>query len=170
MRLLAEMMGRELYWWKDRLLGRSWELRAGDNVLATIDVRGLTGRSATIASAEGSWSISHAHLFSRRLLVSTTDGSPVAEYHPGFRTGELRFADGAEYPVTTGILPRSIRATNGAGSPLVTQTWLWPGLRRVARVEIEPAGTAEDRLGLVTGLALLILYYRRRAAAASSGG
>jgi hypothetical protein len=37
-------------------------------------------------------------------------------------------------------------------------------------VSVEPAGTAERRLGLLTAVAFLELLHRRRAAAASGGG
>lgn len=167
MRPLAEMMGRELYWTRRSVFSRSYTLAAGDEVLVTLEMHGFTRSASTVTAAEGRWSVRRAHLLSRRLIVTASDGSRVAEFIPRFRSGDLRFETGEYYPIESGILPRSIRVSNSAGSPLVSQTWAWPSFRRVARVEIEPAGTAERRLSLVTAVAMIYLYYRRRAARSS---
>jgi MYXO-CTERM domain-containing protein len=56
------------------------------------------------------------------------------------------------------------------GSKLAIIRWRWPSFRDVASVSVEPAGTAERRLGLLTAIALVELLGRRRRAAAASGG
>ena len=172
MRDLRELAGRELIWRRLSTFSRSYELAAAGEVAVTARATGFTGRSATIHTADGTWTTRPPHLLSRSLLVQDASGAQIARFTPQIvrRAGLLRFTSGESYRWTTTWFDRSAQLLNPAGSPILTIKAQWPSLREIARVVIEPAGTAERRLGLLTALTFLILMNRRRAAAAAASG
>jgi hypothetical protein len=138
-----------------------------------IEVRtlGLTRRKATIRTAEGSWTVTPERALGRRRTIENADGTEAARYEPAWlRAGSLRLADGASYRINTAWFAGSTEIVGATGSKVVVIRWRWPSLRNVATVSVEPAGTAERQLGLLTAVAFLQILDRRRAAAASAGG
>lgn len=169
MKPLNELMGRELIWHRARLLAPEYELTVGDDVLVRIEMHGLTRRRGTIRTADGWLPFRRASFFSRDIVVEDEAGSLVAEFDAKLLGGQIRLASGESYVVKTSLFPARISVFNAMGSAIVTQRWTWPPFRRIARVTIEPAGSAERRLELITSLAFTYLVYRRRAAARSGG-
>jgi hypothetical protein len=166
------MAGRELTWRRLSTFSRSYELSAAGEVAVTARATGFTGRSATIHTADGIWTTRPPHLLSRSLLVHDSSGAQIARFSPQILrwAGHLRFTSGESYRWATTWFDRSAKLLTPAGSPIVTIKSQWPSLSEIARVVIEPAGTAERRLGLLTALTFLILMNRRRAAAAAASG
>jgi hypothetical protein len=166
------MAGRELTWRRLSTFSRSYELSAAGEVAVTARATGFTGRSATIHTADGIWTTRPPHLLSRSLLVHDSSGAQVARCTPQILrwAGHLRFTSGESYRWATTWFDRSAKLLTPAGSPIVTIKSQWPSLSEIARVVIEPAGTAERRLGLLTALTFLILMNRRRAAASAASG
>jgi hypothetical protein len=166
------MAGRELTWRRLSTFSRSYELSAAGEVAVTARATGFTGRSATIHTADGIWTTRPPHLLSRSLLVHDSSGAQIARFSPQILrwAGHLRFTSGESYRWATTWFDRSAQLLTPAGSPIVTIKSHWPSLSEIARVVIEPAGTAERRLGLLTALTFLILMNRRRAAASAASG
>jgi hypothetical protein len=138
-----------------------------------IEVRtlGLTRRKATIRTSEGSWTVTPERALARHRTIANADGTIAARYEPAWlRAGSIHLADGASYRINTAWFAGSAELVGTMGSKVVVIRWRWPSLRNVATVSVEPAGTAERRLGLLTAVAFLELLHRRRAAAASGGG
>lgn len=171
MKPIRSQVGRDLRWHRIRLLPTTYELRAGDEVVATLMSRGWFRRTAEITLAEDRWLIRPPALFSRSLLIERlADGQRVASYVGRFRGGELTFESGERYTLSRqGLLPLSIRVQNETGSTILALHWSWPSFRRAGRVQIEPAGAADPHLGLLAATAFQVLLLRRRRARRSSG-
>jgi hypothetical protein len=168
---MQNCIGRELRWYRSRLLmPTKSELRAGDDVVATVVTKGWLRRAADITTAEDRWTVRPPGLVTRTFLIErTADGSQVAEYHGRIRQGDLRFTNGESYTLSgRGLLPLSIRVENQHGSVLLTIRLGWPSIRRTGRVEIDSAGSAEPQLGLLAAFAFHVLAVRRRRAARRS--
>jgi len=91
MQPLAAMRAHEWVWSRPRLLTRRWELRAGDELLATLDSVGLLGGGALATTASGTWRLRHVGMLRGRLEVSAegTD-AVIAQFRPGwFGAGTL---------------------------------------------------------------------------------
>lgn len=172
MKSLRDVMGRELIWHRVRLAPARYELRVGDETLVVLDQPRLFGREVHVSANGGEWRIRRPRLFSRGLSIrNVAADSEAAEYRGGLRGGTLRTADGREYRITpAGILPRTLALSLATGSGVITVSWRFPPLGRVARTSIEPAGAAEPQLGLLAAIAFYVLLVRRRRAARSSAG
>jgi hypothetical protein len=166
---LNELIGRELIWRRVRLFSSSYELVLGEDVLVRMEMHGLLGRRGTIRTADGELWFRRSSLFGRNMLVEDGTGAVVAEFDGRLLGGRIRLASGESYDVKTSVFPARVSIHNGMGSAIVTERWTWPPIRRLARVDIEPAGSAERQLGLITAIAFAYLVYRRRAAARSGG-
>lgn len=171
MKPIRSQVGRDLRWHRTRLFPTTYELRAGDEVVATLASRGWFHRNAEITVAEDRWLIRPPAFFSRSLLIERlADGQPVATYVGRFRGGDLTFASGERYTLSRqGLLPLAIRVQNETGSTILATHWKWPSFRTAGRVEIEGAGASDPHLGLLVALAFQVLLLRRRRARRNSG-
>jgi hypothetical protein len=68
-RSLLDVMDREWIWSRPRLLSRSWELRAGDEVVATLEARSWLGVRMLGETVGGRWDLRHEGLFRGRAVM-----------------------------------------------------------------------------------------------------
>ena len=110
-RLSADLPG--LQWSRPSWLRGDYELRAGDELVATIKVRGLARRRATVESSDGTWTLT-------RCGVSRNGGAIAGFAKSIWRsTGELTFASGATYTVGTNGWMTRADVRNAAGELLI---------------------------------------------------
>lgn len=78
---------------------RFFELRAGDEVIATMVWPKALSDSAVVESMHGRWRIVCRGFFKRRIIVSQTDGGvEIATYEANWRDeGRLTFSDGRTF-------------------------------------------------------------------------
>jgi hypothetical protein len=105
MRPLGEIAGSELLWVRPRRTRREYELRAGDEIVATIAlVRGSTARAE---SAGARYRFSREGCMRPRITVRSDPGEALlALFAPRRGGGGLTFVDGSQEPVYTWKKPR----------------------------------------------------------------
>lgn len=83
-------------WARPKLLSRVWELRAGDEVVATLESRSWLGVRMTGETAAGRWELRHEGLLrGRAVLRREGEDADHLVFGPGwFGAGEVRCADG----------------------------------------------------------------------------
>ena len=69
MKPLLEALDREWIWTRPKLLSRVFELRAGDDVLATLELRSWLGTRMVGETAGGRWDLRHEGLFRGRCVL-----------------------------------------------------------------------------------------------------
>lgn len=69
MKPLLDALDREWTWTRPKLMSRVFELRAGDDVLATAEVRSWLGTRMVGETAGGRWDLRHEGLFRGRCVL-----------------------------------------------------------------------------------------------------
>ncbi len=92
----TEAFGRRWVWKRPHLWTRHYELRADDDLLASLDARGLLGGAMSGATAGGQWDLRHTGLLRGRVEVSVAGEAPaVATFRPRwFGAGDVTTALG----------------------------------------------------------------------------
>jgi hypothetical protein len=173
MRSIAEVAGSELLWVQPSMMHQAFELRAGDEVVATLAFQ--RSSLATAQTAEQSWTFKregfwHPHVTAR---VADSDQN-LAVFRPHWMgggtldlgdAGQLRFG-AANFWHTQWDWQTS------QGKSLVHFKSQHGFLKSGAQVEIEPDEATNPDLPLlvVLGWYLLVLFARDAAAASSAGG
>lgn len=96
MRPLLEVRDREWVWTRPKLLSRHWELRAGDEVVATLESVGWLGLRMAGETSAGRWDLRHVGLFRGR-AVARREGEETVRlvFRPRwFGAGEIECAGG----------------------------------------------------------------------------
>lgn len=106
MRHLAEVIDHPLHWAQPHLFERSYELRSGAEVVATLSFGSALGSLATARSADGAWTFKRVG-FWRAMATVRAEGATVdlaAFEHSTWESGgTLRLADGRSILVTTNL-------------------------------------------------------------------
>lgn len=100
MKSLLDVRDREWVWARPKLLSRHWDLRAGDDVVATLESRGWLGVRMAGANASGRWDLRHEGLFRGRTVVRR-EGEQAEHlvFRPRwFGAGEIHCAGGTVLP------------------------------------------------------------------------
>lgn len=141
MRHLAEVVHRNLHWIQPRVLGRVWELRCGDDVVATLAFRSAFGSFAAAASADGSWTFKRVGFWQTRATVRVeggTDDLAVFEHDTWSRGGTLTLAGLRSLRVTTNLWQSKIEFL--AEDETVLFRYLTEGfLRQESQLEVTPS-------------------------------
>jgi hypothetical protein len=180
MPFIRDFIGQPLQWKRPRLFTNSYELRASDQVLATISRSGVF-KERTLAEAEGrQWVFTRVGFSRKKIVVYAGEfvdkslkvldpAAEVASIKRNWRGhGELIFRDGRSYRWThTGFLRRVWSWTDAYNMPLMT-------LKSHKTLEISPAASDLPDLALFTLLGIYIMLIMEEeaaaAAAASSAG
>jgi hypothetical protein len=93
-RPLTEVIGQELLWVQPEAVKREHELRAADEVVATLEFQRRT--TAAGVAADGQWAFRRAGLWRPEVIIRVLgSASDLAFFHPQRgRGGELDFPDG----------------------------------------------------------------------------
>jgi hypothetical protein len=142
MRHLADVIHGELHWKQPRLFDSSYELAAGDDVVATLSFRSTFGSFATAETADGSWTFKRVGFWRTRATVRES-GAPndlaVFEHDTWSGGGTLSIAGGPRVQVTTNFWQSRIEFQFEDGTVLFRYE---PEgiIRHGAALTIEPAG------------------------------
>jgi hypothetical protein len=171
MRALREVADGELLWVQPSRMKQSFELRAGDKVVATL--RWERSSLATGETAEQSWTFKREGFWHPRITVRIPGSDDnVALFNPGWAGGgSLELPDGKTLHFGAANFWRSQWDwVDSARAPLVHFKSHQGILKTEGQVEIE--GTAVDSpdlpLLVVLGWYLLILFARDASASAGS--
>ena len=106
MRHLADVAHAHLRWEQPRVFDRAWELRHGDETVATLVFRSAFGSFATATSADGPWTFKRVGFWQARATVRAEGGADdlaVFEHNTWSGGGTLTLAGGRPIRVTTNV-------------------------------------------------------------------
>ncbi len=162
MKPLSEVEERELYWMQPTMK-RSFELRAGDDLFATLKFETAFGSLATAESAAGTWTFKRVGFFKPRVTVRVQGAEDnLAGYRLewGGAEGVLEFANGETFVwKLANFWATQYEIVDAEGIPLISYKSKVgkPSdlLKDQARVEMSPQARGMDKLALL----LLIGWY-----------
>jgi hypothetical protein len=159
MQELHTAIGRELTWQQPRLLEREYELRAGDELLATLRWVRRLGTLALAETARERWTFKRAGFWRPRVTVRAegTDAD-LATFEANWSGGgTLATGDGQHYQWrAANFWHTKWHWTDAAGTPLV-QFSSSQILKQSARVEVTQAGADVPDLALLATLGWYLL-------------
>ncbi|MBN1933859.1 MAG: hypothetical protein JW934_04290 [Anaerolineae bacterium] len=102
--MLNIQSGQLLKWLQPNIFKMEYELRAGDEPVATLRFRSAFGTLATAESADGCWTFKRVGCFQNRVTARTCDSeTDLATFNNNTwkNGGTLILVDGCEFPVTS---------------------------------------------------------------------
>jgi len=176
MKSFSHLKEMKMEWVQPKALERYFELRAGEDHLATLAFRSAFGSLANADTADGSWTFKRVGFFNPRITVRSA-GSEVdlAVYQPKFwGDGVLKFQDGPSYSWN----PANFWATEWAfkdksGNSIlvlksgIEKSKLSDAFKTQATVEIQPVLTPRQWLPLLASLGMYLLLLRQEETAAA---
>jgi len=175
MRPIKEVADQVLRWTQPSSFKREFELRAGEDVLATLRWQKTFGSLALAESPGGAWTFKRSGFLTPTVSVRAQGSeSTVAVLKPGWRgEGTLQFSDGRRYQwVIAGFWRPQWTFAGEGGGPLIHFKYDLAFLQQTMEVEIEPgAGSLKDLPLLATlGWYLIVLMSEGGGGAAAAGG
>jgi hypothetical protein len=173
---LSGLVGQGMIWSKPTPGWRSgpYELRLGEERLATLKFRRLWGTFATGETAEGRWTFKRVGFFQNRVTVRAESseaeaGVFVNNWKMG---GTLELPDGRRYLGNTNFWMTQFGFTNAAGQPLVSYRRIGGMTSLSAAVEIEPAGAELRELPwlVLLGWYVAVMLHQDSSMVAAGGG
>jgi hypothetical protein len=142
-----------LRWSRPSVFRREFELRAGEELVATLTIRGAFRPVGTVESADGTWTFTRTGFFQNRGTIRARGGATnLAEFHSSVWNGasEVTFDSGRRYELAINLWRTRLEVRSESGEPLVIfHKRGWCG--GFADVEIAPAArTMKELLLLVT--------------------
>jgi hypothetical protein len=173
MRAIREVTQQALRWSQPSTFKREYELRAGDEVLATLRWQKPFGSLALAESTDGTWTFKRSGFFSPNVTVRVPGSeTEVAVFKPGWRgtEGTFRFSDGRCYQwLNTSFWSSEWIFAKEGGEPLIHFKPEFAFFKQAAEVKVEPGAVPVPDLSLLTvlGWYLLILLSEDSGAAAA---
>jgi hypothetical protein len=175
-REIAEQTAR---WTQPKALAREYELRAGNEVVATLRWQKTLGSLALAESADGAWTFKRSGFLSPRITVRRPDSeADVGVFKPGWRgEGMLRLLEGRGYQwLNTSFWHSEWAFADEAGKPLVHfKTEFEPAavfaiFKHAAEVTFEPSAFSVLDLSLLTLLGWYLMVLMSEDAAGATAG
>ena len=168
MKKLMEWVDQELKWVQPSVLQMNYELRAGEEVVATLRFRSSLGSLATGESGDGCWSFKRVGFFQTRVTIRRCgEESDIAVFrNDTWRGGgTLELSNGKTYPATTNFWQTKLEFQNGAGDPFLR--FHQGGLLHLsAAIEILPVASGLPELPLLAILGWYLIVMMNMDAAA----
>jgi hypothetical protein len=160
-------LGMEDLYWIQPTLKRSYELRAGEDIFATMEFQTELGSLATVKSLEKTWTFKRVGFFKPRITVrEQATESDLLVYYPqwGSTEGVFEFVDGETYVwKLANYWATKYQVVDLAGVPLVSYTskidQLLDWIKDQAQVEIgaEHLNASQLVLLIAMGWYLIVL-------------
>lgn len=158
MRKMVELMGRDLRWVRTHALRLEYELRAGDEVAATLRVSGLFRDHAAAESADGCWMFERVGFWRNKVRVrvcrAESDTAIFKFSRWGDGSGVLQLPGGQKLYATANFWRTEYEFKSVAGEPMLRISSVGL-LRENARVDLH-AGA--ERLPELVWLVMLGWY------------
>lgn len=169
MKTFEEAQDREWVWTRPRIGRRHWELRAGDDILATLESRAWIGSRMTGKTALGVRGLGHEGWFRGRVRLTDAAGAELATFQPSwFGRGIVRFGAGAplEWKRADFMGRRwEFRDENGLPQVALIRRPAW--FRSTTTVEVSDAGRKRPELADLVLLGFYLLQLMQRQAHAA---
>ena len=168
LRSVADLAGRELRWVKSN----GYELRDGDDVVATLRFRSSWGSLATAESADGCWTFKRVGFLQTRVTIRRCDSEDeIAVFRNNSWTGGgiLEFPDGRRLTADTNCWQTKFAFSTETGEPLVRFTKIGGLLKISSNVDILPGAAFAGAPWLVMlGWYVTVQMHNDAAASASA--
>ncbi len=169
MKRLSEVTGLALQWMQPSAWREAYELRANNDVVATLHFRSAFGSLATAQTADDCWTFKRVGFWKTRVTVRRCDAEvDLAVFHNNTWKGggTLELADGRRYLASTNTWQTRYEISDEAGESLLLFA-IGGVLRQSAQVTIHPAAVRLDTLPLLLTLSwyLVVMMYQDSAAA-----
>ena len=164
----------QLEWIQPRSFTHYFELRHGDDLLATLTWERLLSKLATAETAHGAWTLEQPGILNQRVEVrEASTGRPVASFYPKLTgSGVLEFVDGPDLEWE----PTNFWATNWSfydesDSPSLAmeegvQGSRWRDMfKRQFTVTVDHAQWTPAELAMLAALGLYLIILRQEATA-----
>lgn len=171
MKQLTEVTGLPLQWMQPSARREAYELRAGEDVIATLRFRSMFGSMATAETADDCWTFKRVGIWKTRVTVRRCDADQdlaVFYNHTWQDGGALELASGRRFLASTNTWLTRYEIKDEAGDSLLVFN-IGGIFRQSAWVEIQPAaaGLAELPMLISLGWYLAVMMYQDGGAAAA---
>ena len=174
MRKIVELVDQPIEWVQPRVLKMHYELRAGDDLVATLRFRSSFGSFATGESADGCWTFKRTGFWQTRVTIrSCGEDVDIATFknNTWTRGGTLELADGQKLLASTNFWQTNFEFEDELGRQLVK--FKSGGLIHFsAIVDIEPNAVSMPELPwvIMLGWYLTVMMHMDSAAAVGASG
>ena len=154
MRKIIELADQQLKWVQPSALKMKYELRAGDELVSTLNFRSSFGTFATGESADGCWTFKRVGFWQTRVTVRPCDGdTEIATFRSNtWRSGgTLEMFHKREFPAKTNLWQTKFEYQNESGNTLI-QFKSGGLLHLSATVEIQPRAVGMPELPMMVML------------------
>lgn len=174
MRKIAELVGQKLEWVQPGVFKMHYELRADDELAATLRFRSSFGSFATGESADGCWTFKRIGFWQTRVTIRACgDDVDIATFKNNTWSGggTLELSDGRKFLATTNFWQTNLEFQEESGSTLIkfkTGGLLHPS----ATVHVEPNTVSLPELPwvVILGWYLTVMMHMDSAAAVAAIG
>jgi hypothetical protein len=173
MKHLSEVRDRELKWIQPQALKQEFELRAGDEVVATLRFKSSFGSLATAESADGCWTFKRVGFWHPRVTIRVCgDDTDIAVFKN--RTwnngGTLEFPDGRRYLADLNFWATRYELTTETDEVLLRYTSIGGFAHFSAKVDVLPDFARQSEMPwlIMLGWYLRILVSQDSAAAVAA--
>jgi hypothetical protein len=161
MKKIKELFDQQIEWVQPRALKMHYELRASDELVATLRFRSSLGSFATGESADGCWTFKRVGFWQTRVTVRLCDGeNDIGSFKNNTWSGggTLELSDGRVFPATTNLWQTKLEFQNESNNKLI-QFKSGGVLHQSAKVEIQPGavGILELPLIMMLGWYLIVM-------------
>src|SRR5512143_4092274 len=120
---LAEMIGQELKWVQPHALKMEYDLRTGEDIVATLVFRSSFGSFATAASADGTWTFKRVGFWQTKATIRASGGETdlaVFKNNTWSAGGTLELPNGRKYFANTNFWATQYEFKTETGEALVS--------------------------------------------------
>jgi len=173
MQNIADISHRHLRWVQPKALQETYELRDGDNLVATLKFRSSFGTLARAESGDGCWTFKRVGFWQNKATVRICDRETdlaIFKNNTWNDGGTLEFADGRQFKATTNSWNTRFEFQTTAEEPLLSLKY--EGVFRLsATLEVLPLASAMVELPLLVlfGWYLAVMLYHDSSVAAVVG-
>jgi len=155
MKRIQDLVGRELQWTQPRAMKREFELRDGDEQVATLHFRSGFGSLATATVEQGSWTFKRVGFWKPRVTVRAGGSETeiaVFENNTWSAGGTLHMADQRSFRASTNFWMTSYQFQGDDDQPLVRFQKVGGMFHLSCKVEIESAAARIEELPWMVAL------------------
>jgi hypothetical protein len=171
---LNTLVGQGMIWSKPDWKKGFYELRLGEETLATLRFRSMWGTFATGETAEGQWTFKRVGFFQNRVTVRTPGSDTEVGVFVNNWTmgGTLELPDGRKYRGNTNFWMTSFALVDEEDRRIVSFRRIGGIASLSAAVEIEPAGAHLRELPwlVLLGWYVAVMLHQDAAASGGTGG
>ena len=169
-RAIRDSAGEALRFTQPHMFSRDYELLCGDDVIATMKFRGLTGSLATGESADGCWTFKRQGFIATRVTIRACGSeSDLAIFRNNTWSGggTLELPDGRTYPANSNFWQTRYEISSDGDAPLVTFSHVGGLLHFSSDVEIHATASRTPELPWLVflGWYLTVMQHHDSAAA-----